>query len=177
MLSNLCQVALSASFSAGGAGPYRTRGGNKKLKKIESFSEIQVAGPGFLNIKLSKLALVKNIKLILQDNENYGSKKNDDTFNIEFVSANPTGPMHVGHCRGAIFGDVISNLLKFNGAKVTKEFYINDYGKQIENFTKSVFLRMREIKFKENFPNDKDLYHGNYIIDIAKMLFKNSKKI
>ena len=68
-------------------------------------------------------------------------------------------------------------LLKFNGGKVTKEFYINDYGKQIENFTKSVFLRMREIKFKENFPDDKDLYHGNYIIDIAKKLFKNSKKI
>ena len=96
-------------------------------------------------------------------------------YNVEFVSANPTGPMHVGHCRGAVFGDVISNLLKFNGAKVTKEFYINDYGKQIENFTKSA-LRMREIKFKENFPNDKALYQGNYIIDIAKILLKKLKK-
>ena len=106
-----------------------------------------MAGPGFLNIKLSKLALVKNIKLILQDNENYGSKKNDDTFNIEFVSANPTGPLHVGHSRGAVYGDVLANLLKFNGNKVTKEYYINDYGNQIKNFVESVYLRILEIKY------------------------------
>ena len=72
-------------------------------------------------------------------NERYGSSNNKKKFNIEFVSANPTGPMHVGHCRGAVFGDVLSNLLKFNGNSVTKEYYINDYGNQIENFAKSIF--------------------------------------
>ena len=80
--------------------------------------------------------------------------------------------MHVGHCRGAIFGDVLSNLLKFNGNKVTKEFYINDYGKQIEDFTKSVFFRIRELKLNEKFPSEKDLYPGKYIIDIAKNILK-----
>ena len=76
--------------------------------------------------------------------------------------------MHVGHCRGAIFGDVLSNLLKFNGNKVTKEFYINDYGKQVNDFAKSVFYRMRELKFNEKFPNENNLYPGQYIIEIAK---------
>ena len=97
------------------------------LNKIKNFSEIEIAGPGFLNIKLSKLALINNIDSILKNNKTYGSTRKNKSYNIEFVSANPTGPMHVGHCRGAIFGDVLSNLLKFNGNKVTKEYYINDY--------------------------------------------------
>ena len=147
------------------------------LKKIESFSEIQVAGPGFLNIKLSKLALVKNIKLILQDNENYGSKKNDDTFNIEFVSANPTGPLHVGHSRGAVYGDVLANLLKFNGNKVTKEYYINDYGNQIKNFVESVYLRILEIKYEKEFPKKEHLYPGLYIKKIAEQIIKENKDL
>ena len=84
--------------------------------------------------------------------------------------------MHVGHCRGAIFGDVLSNLLKFNGNKVVKEYYINDYGNQIKNFVKSVYLRIREIKFKENFPDDKNLYKGEYIKDIAKAVLNKLKK-
>ena len=71
------------------------------LKKIKNFSEIDIAGPGFLNIKLSKSSLLKNINSIL-NNKIYGSTGNNDTYNIEFVSANPTGPMHVGHCRGAM---------------------------------------------------------------------------
>ena len=105
------------------------------LAKINNFSEIEIAGPGFLNIKLSKSALLNNIKnSILKNNKVYGSNKNNETYNIEFVSANPTGPMHVGHCRGAIYGDVLANLLKFNGNKVTKEYYINDYGGQIKKF-------------------------------------------
>ena len=84
--------------------------------------------------------------------------------------------MHVGHCRGAIFGDVLANLLKFNGNKVTKEYYINDYGGQIKNFVESVYYRIIEIKYKKKFPNKKDLYPGFYIIDIAeKIINKNSK--
>ena len=143
------------------------------LKNREDIKEIEVAGPGFLNIKFTNLALLKIVKEILLNKDKYGFKKNNKKYNIEFVSANPTGPMHVGHCRGAIYGDVLANLLKFNGNTVTKEYYINDYGNQIKNFTKSVFLRIREIKFKENFVKSEDIYPGKYIIDIAKNILKD----
>jgi len=145
------------------------------LKKIKNFSEIEIAGPGFLNIKLSKSALLNNINLILKNNNTYGSNKENASYNIEFVSANPTGPMHVGHCRGAIYGDVLSNLLKFNGNKVTKEYYINDYGNQIQNFIESVYYRIVEIKYKKKFPKKENLYPGLYIKDIASQIIKENK--
>ena len=85
--------------------------------------------------------------------------------------------MHVGHCRGAIFGDVLSNLLAFNGNEVTKEYYINDYGNQIRNFVESVYLRIREIKFNEKFPLKDNLYPGEYIKEIASNILKNNKEI
>ena len=147
------------------------------LKEIKDFSSIEIAGPGFLNFKINNNTWQKTIDSILKSNKSYGSNKQKKSFNIEFVSANPTGPMHVGHCRGAVFGDVLSNLLIFNGGKVTKEFYINDYGNQIENFVKSVYLRIREIKFKENFPDNKSLYNGEYIKDIANAVLNKLKKI
>ena len=147
------------------------------LKKISNFSSIEIAGQGFLNIKLSKNALIKNINSILENNKSYGSNKSRKTYNIEFVSANPTGPMHVGHCRGAVYGDVLSNLLKFNGNKVTKEYYINDYGNQIKNFVKSVFFRIQEIKYKKEFPKEENLYPGLYIKDIAKKIMQEDINI
>ncbi len=149
----------------------------KKLieENISDFKETEIAGPGFLNIHLSNEALSIIINNIFKEGQNFGSLSSNNYYNIEFVSANPTGPMHVGHCRGAIFGDVLSNLLKFNGNKVTKEYYINDYGNQIKNFVKSVFLRIREIKFKEKFIIEKDLYPGEYIKDIAKKILSKSK--
>tara|TARA_Y100000590_G_scaffold47248_1_gene50073 strand:+ start:7880 stop:9604 length:1725 start_codon:yes stop_codon:yes gene_type:complete len=154
----------------------------KKIKnilpsEIDDFSSIEIAGPGFLNIKLSKKAWVKNINDIFKNKKKFGSNKKRKKYNIEFVSANPTGPLHVGHCRGAVFGDVISNLLIFNGNKVVKEFYVNDYGNQINIFSESVFYRLREIQFKEIFPSNKNLYPGSYIIDIAKKILKNNPKI
>ena len=85
--------------------------------------------------------------------------------------------MHIGHSRGAIYGDVLANILKFNGHSVTKEYYINDYGKQIINFTESVFLRLREIKFSEKFINKENLYPGSYVIDIAKKILIDAPKI
>jgi len=95
---------------------------------------------------------------------------------IEFVSANPTGPLHVGHCRGAILGDVISNILIFNNHKVSKEYYVNDYGNQIINFTKSVFFRIRELINNERFPTENtDLYPGDYLVDIAKNIIGTNK--
>ena len=147
------------------------------LKNINHFEQIDIAGPGFLNIKLSKNGFVVNINDILKNKDSYGSKKSNKTYNIEFVSANPTGPMHVGHCRGAVFGDVLSNLLIFNGNKVVKEYYINDYGNQIKNFVESVYLRIREIKFKEKFSLKENLYPGDYIKEIAKNIIKNKKNI
>ena len=147
------------------------------LENINHFEVIEIAGPGFLNIKLSKEGLASNINEIFQNKETFGSKKSNKTYNIEFVSANPTGPMHVGHCRGAIFGDVLSNLLIFNGNKVIKEYYINDYGNQIQNFVKSVYLRIREIRFNEKFIPDENLYPGEYIKEIALNILKNNKEI
>ena len=146
-------------------------------KKIKSFEKVEIAGPGFLNIKLSKLAMIENINLILKSNVFYGSNKSNETYNIEFVSANPTGPMHVGHCRGAIYGDVLANLLKFNGNKVVKEYYINDYGNQIRSFVESVFLRIREIKFNEKFPKKENIYPGLYIKAIAQKILDQNKKL
>jgi len=146
------------------------------LKDLKDFEKIEIAGPGFLNLKLTNKSLISNINKILENKKSYGKKNSNNNYNIEFVSANPTGPMHVGHCRGAIYGDVLANLLKFNGNKVTKEYYINDYGNQIKNFAKSVFLRIREIKYNEKFISKEDLYPGEYIIEIGKKIIDSNKK-
>jgi len=137
-------------------------------KDLNDFSDIVVAGPGFINFRFTVEIYQKLIINILKTENKYGSNNKKDKYNIEFVSANPTGPMHIGHSRGAIFGDVLANLLMFNGNIVTKEYYINDYGNQIINFTESVFYRLREIKFNEKFVKKENLYPGDYVIDIAK---------
>ena len=146
------------------------------IKNLKDFIEIEIAGPGFLNLELSKQSLVSNIKKVLDNREIFGKKYSNNSYNIEFVSANPTGPMHVGHSRGAIFGDVLANLLIFNGNSVVKEYYINDYGNQIINFTESVFYRLRESKLNEKFPNKNNLYPGMYVMDIAKKNFKKTSR-
>ena len=145
------------------------------LNDLKDFEKIEIAGPGFLNLKLTNNSLILNINRILENRKSYGKNNSHNNYNIEFVSANPTGPMHVGHCRGAIYGDVLANLLKFNGNQVTKEYYINDYGNQIDNFAKSVFLRIREIKYKERFILKDDLYPGEYIVEIAKKIIDSNK--
>ena len=146
------------------------------LSEIKEFEKIEIAGSGFLNITLKNSSVLNTIEKILSDKKNYGSYKSNKNINIEFVSANPTGPLHVGHCRGAILGDVIANLLLFNKNKVTKEYYVNDYGNQINNFVKSIYLRIRELKYGESFKLEKDLYPGDYIIDIAKHIIDKTKK-
>ena len=147
-------------------------------KNDELIDNISIVDPGFINIKLKKIFWTNFVKDVIKHSKKFGVNINKDKnkYLIEFVSANPTGPLHVGHCRGAILGDVIANVLIFNKNKVTKEYYVNDYGNQIINFTKSVYLRIREIKFKEPFPiENKDLYPGDYIIDFAHSLIKNKK--
>ncbi|MDC3037301.1 arginine--tRNA ligase [Candidatus Pelagibacter sp.] len=145
-----------------------------KDKLIET---ITIAKPGFINIKFKKSFWANFTKEISENSETFGinQKEKKNNYLVEFVSANPTGPLHVGHCRGAILGDVISNILTFNNHKVTKEYYVNDYGNQIINFTKSVYFRIREITHKETFPFDNvDLYPGDYLIDFAKNISSNS---
>ena len=152
----------------------------KIKKKDELIEEVSVINPGFINIKFKKIFWTNFIKEITQNFESFGinTKENKKNFLIEFVSANPTGPLHVGHCRGAILGDVIANVLLFNKHKVTKEYYVNDYGNQIINFTKSVYFRIREISFKEPFPNDnEDLYPGDYLIEFANNILNSNKDI
>ena len=146
------------------------------LENFREFEKIDVAKPGFLNINF-KIDFWKNYLFkIIELNATYGSNKNlQQKFNVEFVSANPTGPLHVGHCRGAILGDTLSNLLKFNGHLVTKEYYVNDYGNQIKAFVLSVHHRILEITEKKIFPYDKDLYPGDYIIEIAKKIIEEKK--
>ena len=146
----------------------------------EKIDIISVAKPGFINIKFKAIYWNNFIKNINENYKNFGVNIKDKKkkYLIEFVSANPTGPLHVGHCRGAILGDVISNILIFNKHDVSKEYYVNDYGNQIINFTKSVFHRIREILNNEKFPIDNsDLYPGDYLIDIAKSIINNNKNL
>jgi Arginyl-tRNA synthetase len=144
------------------------------LLKFKEFKNIEVAGSGFLNINFHISFWKKYMIKVIQFDSKYGSNKSfKKKYNIEFVSANPTGPLHVGHCRGAILGDTLSNLLSFNGNKVIREYYVNDYGGQIKNFVTSVYYRILEIIENKSFPNDKDLYPGDYIIDIARKIIKN----
>jgi len=143
------------------------------LSNFKEFKSVDIADPGFLNINFHisfwNRYLIKVVKL----NSKYGSNRiYKKKYNIEFVSANPTGPLHVGHCRGAVLGDALSNMLSFNGNKVTKEYYVNDHGGQIKNFVTSVHYRILEIIEKKPFPNNKDLYPGDYITDIAKKIIK-----
>ena len=144
------------------------------LSKFKEFKNIEISEPGFLNIRFHILFWKRYLNKIIQLDSKFGSNRLlKKKYNIEFVSANPTGPLHVGHCRGAVLGDVLSNLLSFNGNNVTKEYYVNDYGEQIRSFVSSVYYRILEIIENKKFPNEKDLYPGDYIIDISRKIIKN----
>ncbi len=154
---------------------------SEALKENDKLIEnISIVKPGFINISFKPIFWTNFISEILKNSQTFGinTKEKKNNYLIEFVSANPTGPLHVGHCRGAILGDVIANILLFNKHKVTKEYYVNDYGNQILNFTKSIYFRIREIKLNEPFPIDnEDLYPGDYLIDFAKNILVSNKDI
>ena len=153
---------------------------NEIKKNDKSIETISIVKPGFINIKFNLKFWSNFTKIIFENSKTFGinNKEKKKKYLIEFVSANPTGPLHVGHCRGAILGDVIANVLLFNNHKVTKEYYVNDYGNQIINFTKSVYFRIREIKFNEPFPvENEDLYPGDYLINFAKNIIKSNAEI
>ena len=149
-------------------------------KDDKNINLINVVNPGFINIKFEESFWNNFLKEIISNHKSFGVNKKEkkNKYLLEFVSANPTGPLHVGHCRGAILGDVISNMLNFNQHLVTKEYYVNDYGNQIINFTKSIYLRIKEILDNEKFPIDNtDLYPGDYLITIAKNIISQNKKL
>ena len=144
---------------------------NKAIKEI---TKIEVAGPGFINFFISTASKVLILQEIMQKKDNYGKNELGCNKNLllEFVSANPTGPLHVGHGRGAVFGDCLSNLLRFSGYNVTKEYYVNDAGKQIMILSLSVLYRYHEL-INENFKKFfKDFYQGDYIWDISAHLHR-----
>ncbi len=147
----------------------------KRLEKIDKFDNVQVAGPGFINISLIREDFVSTIKFINKNKDSFGSsaigKKNK--VQIEFVSANPTGPLHVGHGRGAAYGDAIGRILESTGSIVEKEYYVNDAGRQIDILTASVILRLIKNDINNYFPANG--YKGEYIDEIGKKLNKEVK--
>ena len=135
-------------------------------------AETSVAGPGFLNFRLSVAYWQKVLKNIARQGENFGRSDlgAGKKVNVEYVSANPTGPMHVGHCRGAVVGDALANLLSFAGYEVDKEYYINDAGVQIEVLANSVFVRYREALGEAIGEIPEGLYPGDYLKPVGQAL-------
>ena len=150
------------------------------LEKYSEFEQLETAKPGFLNFRVNKSVWYKFLSEKLHTSELYDKNiGNGQTINVEYVSANPTGPLHIGHCRGAVFGDVLSNLLTSTGYDVTKEYYVNDAGVQINYLADSVIIRIKEILNQRNENNYPDnFYPGEYLIDVAKNIIdKNGDKI
>ncbi|MBU1627362.1 arginine--tRNA ligase [bacterium] len=148
-----------------------------EAKDIDFISKVEVAGSGYLNFFLHKKIYYDIIRSIIENSRYYGGKKveNPQKIQIEFVSANPTGPMNVVNARAAAIGDTLANVLKNAGHEVTKEYYINDSGVQVQNLGLSVEARMRELLGqKVDFPENG--YHGEYIVDIAKRLLNELDK-
>ena len=145
-----------------------------KLEAAADVAKVDVAGPGFLNITFKPAVWHGLIKTILKEGPNFGAKGlgHGEKVNLEYVSANPTGPMHVGHCRGAVFGDALANLLQFSGFKVTREYYINDAGGQVDVLAKSAFLRYREALGEDIGSIPEGLYPGDYLKPVGEALAK-----
>jgi len=144
----------------------------EKLREDTDIAEVSVAGPGFINIRLSTAYWQRLLAVMIASGTDFGRSKLGEgrKVNVEYVSANPTGPMHVGHCRGAVVGDALANLLAFAGYDVTKEYYINDAGAQIDVLARSVFLRYREALGEKIGEIPAGLYPGDYLIPVGKAL-------
>lgn len=139
------------------------------LVEKKYFVKVEVAKPGFLNFFLSKEFWHNQLKLILSDSYTKVLPKKKK-INVEFVSANPTGLMHIGHARGAVLGDTIVSLLKECGHEVTKEYYINDAGNQIDLLIQTIFFHINNLKLSQPIPIKENLYPGEYLIDISKQI-------
>ncbi len=142
------------------------------LEQDEDVDSVNVAGPGFINIRVSVAYWQRLLAGMIEQGVDYGRSTvgAGKKINVEYVSANPTGPMHVGHCRGAVVGDTLANVLAFTGYEVTKEYYINDAGSQIDVLARSVFLRYREALGEEVGAIPPGLYPGDYLVPLGKSL-------
>jgi arginyl-tRNA synthetase len=136
-----------------------------RLRADPMITEVSVAGPGFINLTLDRNAWYDELRAALRAGVAYGRSDvgKAEPVNVEYVSANPTGPMHVGHCRGAVFGDALANLLEFTGHAVTREYYINDAGAQVDVLARSAFLRYREALGEHIGAIPEGLYPGDYL--------------
>ncbi len=146
------------------------------LNQLKYIETSKIPNSGFVDIFFKKSFLFNELKDVLNNDSNYGSSKygNNKKINIEFVSANPTGPIHIGHIRGAVFGDILASLLEKTGYIVTREYYINDAGTQINILGESLFKRYCEI-FGEDIKLNNDEYPGEYLITIAKEIYDKDK--
>lgn len=143
-----------------------------ELKNLPIVDQVEIAGPGFVNLRLSKAFWESCLKDILEKGNSFGVSDmgKGQKKNVEFVSANPTGPMHIGHSRGAVFGDALASLLEKAGYEVTREYYINDAGAQVDVLARSVYLRYREALGEDIGKIPEGLYPGEYLIPIGKEL-------
>ena len=142
------------------------------LEQDPDVQSVNVAGPGFINIKVAVGYWQRLLSDMIAHGTDYGRSKIGDgqKINVEYVSANPTGPMHVGHCRGAVVGDTLANVLSFAGYDVVREYYINDAGSQIDVLARSVFLRYREALGEDIGSIPPGLYPGDYLVPVGKAL-------
>ncbi|HWX06033.1 MAG TPA: arginine--tRNA ligase [Bradyrhizobium sp.] len=143
-----------------------------KLRADDLIASVEVAGPGFINLTLKPNAWSDALRTVLREGEAYGKSAMGaaEKVNVEYVSANPTGPMHVGHCRGAVFGDALASLLIFAGYDVTREYYINDAGAQVDVLARSAFLRYRQALGENIGEIPEGLYPGDYLKPVGEAL-------
>ena len=144
----------------------------EKLRADPLVVGVDVAGPGFINLTLKPVAWSAALRTVLREGDAYGrgTVGADEKINVEYVSANPTGPMHVGHCRGAVFGDALASLLSIAGYDVTREYYINDAGAQVDVLARSALLRYREALGENIGDIPEGLYPGDYLVPVGKQL-------
>jgi arginyl-tRNA synthetase len=144
----------------------------EKLRADDLIASVDVAGPGFINLTLKPSVWVDELRTVLHESTSYGTSAigKAEKVNVEYVSANPTGPMHVGHCRGAVFGDALCSLLQFAGYDVTREYYVNDAGAQVDVLARSAYLRYREALGEDIGAMPEGLYPGDYLVPVGKAL-------
>jgi arginyl-tRNA synthetase len=143
-----------------------------KLEALPTVTAVDVAGPGFINLRLMPDAWRDELKTILREGEAYGLSKigNNERVNVEYVSANPTGPLHMGHCRGAVVGDSLARVLEAAGFRVTKEYYVYDAGAQVDTLARSLHLRYRETLGEDIGAIPEGLYPGDYLKPVGAVL-------
>jgi arginyl-tRNA synthetase len=143
-----------------------------ELVKVAGVSAVDIAGPGFLNLKLDASIWIDELRSIAEAGDDYGRSDMGlgKRVNVEYVSANPTGPMHMGHCRGAVVGDALASLLQFAGYQVTREYYVNDAGGQVDVLARSVHLRYREALGEDIGEIPEGLYPGDYLVPVGQKL-------